>query len=90
MLKSFVFAGIVALSAAKHSMHSFGAIHDDTSYSAALTNAQALKSAILHANSSDIDRVVHVPEGYRYTMMPVLLDNVQNVTLEIDGVILCA
>ena len=90
MLKSLALLGLTALGFAKHMPHHFGALHDDNSYSAALTNSHAFKSAVLAANSSETDRVVHVPQNARYTMMPVVLSDIFNVTFEVEGTVLCA
>lgn len=45
-----------------------------------------MRNALLHANSSD-DRVVYIPSGHMYAMMPMNVSDIHNVSLQIDGLI---
>lgn len=76
--------------ASAHNVFDFGAnsteVECDTP--SAFANTNAFLSAIQAANSSTTDRVVHIPKlpaGQRLYMMPLLIENVNNVSFVIDG-----
>lgn len=87
----FLTCGLLAQhSQAAHSVLDFGAapsaIECDTP--TAFANTDAFRQAIAAANSSLDDRVVHIPkmdQGQKLYMMPILMENVYNVTFIVDG-----
>jgi len=86
---SLAIAGIVAVNAA-HSVIDYGAnateIECDTP--SAFSNTNAFLKAVQAANTSDVDRVVLIPklpQNQKLYMMPILMENLHNVTFQIDG-----
>lgn len=63
----------------------FGAIPFNSSDAAATANANALLKTILAANASTSDRTALVPAGSNFTIFPVVLSNIYNVVIQIDG-----
>lgn len=85
----FTILGTVALVGA-HSILDFGALPSaleiDTPTS--VQNSQAFLSAIQAANSSETDRLVHIPklaDGQKIYMMGMLIENIHNIRFQIDG-----
>lgn len=62
----------------------FGAIPRVDTVSAQFINAKAIQKAVMAANSSDIDRVVKIPKGTFYSM-PIILENIHNLSIIIEG-----
>lgn len=65
----------------------FGAISGDSSDATATVNSAAILKAILAANASSTDRTVLVPAGLNFTVFNTSISNVNDVTLQIDGVL---
>jgi hypothetical protein len=81
--------GTVAVANA-HSILDFGAtpstLEVDTPTS--VTNSEAFMAAIKAANSSETDRVVHIPrmpDGQRIYMMGMLIENIHDIIFHIEG-----
>lgn len=92
---ALAFSGLIAVASAVHNIIDFGAspsaLEIDTPTS--FKNADAFMQAIIAANSSETDRVVHIPalpEGQRMYMMPLLIENISNVTFIVDGYVACS
>ena len=64
----------------------FGAIVNEPSYEAAITNGKAFNAALYAANSSATDRFVIIDSGKWYGMLPAgSIDRLVNVTIQFDG-----
>jgi hypothetical protein len=92
---SGVAAVLLNTASAAHNILDFGgvpsALEIDTPTS--FKNADAFMKAIQAANSSETDRVVHIPElpdGQRMYMMPLLIENISNITFVVDGYVTCS
>jgi polygalacturonase len=53
----------------------------------AFSNAHALTSAILAANSSATDKTVLIPGGQSFIMMPIYVSHIYNVDLVVNGTV---
>ena len=71
---------------AEFNILSFGAISNDTSITAAEQNGKALWDAVAAANQTAGDRIVLIPEGYEFTIVPYAqIHGLRNVTLVLGG-----
>lgn len=70
-----------------HNINDFGARHNAFTLDDQVANAKAFKDALLHANQHPDDRMVYIPEGHIYAMMPTHISNLQDVSIKIDGLI---
>lgn len=61
-----------------------GAVRKVDTVAAQFANAQAIKSAVLAANSSQTDRAIKIPQGTFYSM-PIVLEDIHNVSIIIEG-----
>lgn len=62
-----------------------GAIPKTDTISCQFQNSRIITNSILKANSSINDRVVRIPHGYTFYSMPLVLKNLYNVTIIIEG-----
>ena len=64
----------------------FGGIPGDGSDAASVVNAKAWLQTIRAANASSAgDRVALIPANYNFTVFPIVVSGVFNVTLQVDG-----
>lgn len=80
-----IFAGILSSASALRSIREFGAIPNNKSDEASWINSRAIAQALVSANSSEDDRVAHIPEGDTYYMFYFEAANLTNLTFRIDG-----
>ena len=89
MLKHFKILILICLNLYSYqsfNIDDFGAIHNDPSYDAAITNGKAFNSALQAANSSLSDRSVIIDAGKWYGMLPDgVIDRLINVTIQLNG-----
>ncbi len=83
-----VFLSATGLALASHSIDDYGAVSNDPLEKAAVVNSAAVVSAIKAANSSGTDRTVLVPTGKSYHYFVIRADYLQNVTVQIEGVLI--
>jgi polygalacturonase len=94
-LRSTSIAVLLGLMAAQtalgaHNVLDYGAIDcKEENTTIAFQNSYAFTQAIIAANYSD-DREVVVPGGHTFSMMPIAIYNVRNLTFTIDGTILAS
>lgn len=76
-----------ALLASAHNILDYGAIEGSTEDTArAFINSQAMTRAIMAANQTDQDdKTVLIPYNQTFVMMPVVVNNLYNVSIVIDG-----
>ena len=84
LLGTFVI--LMAQMSLAHNILDYGAVADDSSYATEVDNSAAIYQAAVAANSTeDEDRTVEFPAGYTFSSMPILIQNVTNITFVIDG-----
>ena len=86
MLQHLSIALLAGGVSAVHNILDYGAIpnvHGDTA--TAFTNADAIASAMQAANQSESDNEVLVPGGYEFDFMPVVISDLSEITITIDG-----
>ena len=83
----FVLGCLAWYAAADISIDLFGALHNDPSDEASLINAAAFTKAFLYANSSS-DRTVLVPALAAYSVFPISVSGLYNVTLDVRGTVI--
>eukprot|EP01031_Cornospumella_fuschlensis_P045355 gene45355-55494_t len=70
-----------------HIIDDFGAIAEKESWEIAKINSQAFLKALSAANASSFDRTVQFPEGKHYFMYVVAASYLNDVTIQIDGIL---
>lgn len=75
---------------ASHSIDDYGAVPNDLSEKAATANSAAMVAALKAANTTANDRTVLVPPGKSYYYFVVRSDYLQDVTLQVEGVLLAS
>lgn len=96
MLKRILPIAIVGtVVAAAHSVLDFGAVPTEVECDtvSAFSNTNAFLKAVQAANSSADDRVVHIPAlpaGQKLFMMPLLMENLHNVSFIVDGMVVAS
>jgi polygalacturonase len=77
--------------AAVRNIMDFGAIPDLEDTATAYANTNAIAAAINAANAADsTDREVHVPADMTFTLMPIQMSNLNNLTITVDGTLLAS
>ena len=67
------------------SIDDFGAVADKDSSKIALQNADAFAAALVEANASSTDRVITFPQGKTYFMGKMVVEFMQDITIEVAG-----
>ena len=77
------------LVAARFNILDFGAVSNDDSLKAEHANQHAIKKALEAANETDdsSQREVHVPTNMTFSCLPIIENNLTDITLTIDGTI---
>ena len=90
MFKSIISLFFVCqLAQAAFDIRDYGAIADETKVQTEIINSEAFMDAIAAANATSTEeRRVIVPEGLTFSCMPINIQNITNVTIQIDGTIL--
>lgn len=83
-----LFSALAHVSSCYHSIADYGAIPNNPSESAAVSNSHALQKVLVAANTSTTDRTVLIPRGQSYYYFWVRVDNLVNVTIQVDGILL--
>ena len=80
---------VCQLTQAAFDIRDYGAIADDTTVQTEMVNAEAFADAIAAANATTTEeRRVVVPENYTFSCMPINIQYINNVTIQIDGTLL--
>ena len=80
----------LAMGTFAHNVLDFGAIPDRTDAETEKSNALAILSALSRAHEDDTDREILIPEGVTISSMPLVFNNIDNVTFTIDGTLLAS
>ena len=87
MFKSIISLFFVCqLARAAFDIRDYGAIADETKVQTEMINSEAFMDAIAAANiTTTEERRVVVPENFTFSCMPINIQYISNVTIQIDG-----